>query len=149
MNKKGWSSKDFLLATLIFSAVVALFIIMVSAISEDYNNPEIIDPNFSNSFDKLDENTAQVKEMWDNTKDGLNFLDASELIFSGTLKVISLLFKSVISAGSQMSNMAVFMGDSFGLPVEISRLFFGLLVAGLTVVIIFTVLNSVRGSQQL
>lgn len=146
-NYKGWVAKDFVLATLIFSAGIALFVIMIGSIANDYNNTEIIDSEFSNKFDRFENDTETISQMWDavTSEGGLSLVGATELLFFGTFRVISLVFSSVVSAGTQLAGF----GGYFGVPSEITAIFFVFLFAAITVTIVFIVINSVRGGKEL
>ena len=81
MNKKGWVAKDYVFATLIFSAVIALMVVMVSSIANDYDNDEIINEEFSEEFDKFSENKALSESMYEavNSETGLSLIGVFEI----------------------------------------------------------------------
>jgi len=47
INKKGWVARDFIIAMLVFSGVMAMFVVMIASIADDYDNPDIINDEFS------------------------------------------------------------------------------------------------------
>ncbi len=147
MNKRGWVARDFIIAMLIFSATIALMVIMVGSMANDYDNPNIIDEEFSAQFDKFNEDTATASEMWNATtsEGGLSLVGTADLLFFSTFRVISLIFSSVVSAGSQLADFGTF----FGIPTQITAIFMVLIFSALTVYIVFIVISSIRSGREL
>lgn len=53
-SKKGFTTQDFVIAGLLFSGVVAFFVLAILGISANYpDNPNIINENFSSSYNTL------------------------------------------------------------------------------------------------
>jgi len=146
-NKRAWVARDFIIAMLIFSGTIALFVIMVGSIANDYDNPNVIDTEFSNKFDKFSEDTARAGEMWNATtsEGGLSLVGTADLLFFSTFRVISLVFSSVVAAGSQLASFGTF----FGIPTSVSYVFMTLIFGILTVSIIFIIISSVRSGKEL
>jgi len=42
LNKKGWVARDFIIAMLIFSGALAIFVVMIGSLANDYDNPDVI-----------------------------------------------------------------------------------------------------------
>lgn len=147
INKKGWVARDYVIASLIFSAVIALFVVMVGSIANDYDNPNIINPEFSEQFDKFDNDTARIAEMWNATtsEGGLSLVGTADLLFFSTFRVISLVFSSVVATGQQLAGFGTF----FGIPTEVSSILMILIFGILTVYIIFIIISSVRSGREL
>lgn len=146
-NKQGWVARDFIVAMLLFSGGIALFVLMVGSLANDYDNPNVIDSGFADKFDRFSEDTARAGEMWNATtsEGGLSLVGTADLIFFSTFRVISLVFSSVVAAGSQIASF----GGYFGIPSEVTAIFGVLIFGVLTVLIIFIVISSVRGSERL
>lgn len=147
INKKGFTAMEFVVAVLIFSGVIALLIISLGSMASDYNNENIINPQFSSKFNNFENSTETASQMWEAAtgEEGLSLVGTVEVIFYSTFQVISLVFSSVGEAASQMLGI----GEFFGIPSSVTGIFFVLLFAILTVVIIFGILNFVKGSQRL
>ena len=146
-DKKGWTSRDFVVATLMFSAGIALFMLMVGALATDYNNPNVVNEEFSNKFDKFSEDTDRAVEMWNATtsEGGLSLVGTTELLFFSTFRVISLVFNGVVAAGQQLTGF----GEFFGIPSEVTGIFLVLIFSILTVIIVFLILSSIRSGRDL
>jgi len=147
MNKKGWVARDFIIAMLIFSGVLAIFVVMIGSIANDYGNTEIIDSEFSDKFDKFSEDTSRAGEMWESatSEGGLSLVGTADLLFFSTFRVISLVFTGVVSVGEQLAGF----GEFFGIPSEISSIFMVLIFTILTVYIVFIIISSIRSGKEL
>jgi len=147
MNKKGWVARDFIIAMLIFSGVLALFVVMIGSLASDYGNTDVISPEFSQKFDKFSENVDTSGEMWGAStgEGGLSLVGTADLLFFSTFKVISLVFDSVSLAWTQMAEFGTF----FGIPSVISNIFVGLIFSILTVSIVFIIISSIRSGREL
>ncbi len=147
INKKGWVARDFIIAMLVFSGVMAMFVVMIASIADDYDNPDIINDEFSEKFDKFSEDTERAGEMWTATtsEGGLSLVGTADLLFFSTFKVISLVFTSVVSAGQQLAGF----GEFFGIPTAISSIFMVLIFTILTVSIVFIIISSIRSGREL
>ena len=147
MNKKGWVARDFIIAMLVFSGVLAMFVVMIGSIANDYDNTDIISPDFSDKFDKFSENVDTGGEMWaaSTGEGGLSLVGTADLLFFSTFKVISLVFDSVNIAWTQMAEF----GEFFGIPSVISNIFVGLIFTILTVIIVFIIISSIRSGREL
>jgi len=146
-NKKGWVARDFIIAMLIFSGCLALYVVLVGSIANDYDNPNVINPEFSEKFDKFSEDTETAGKMWNATiaDGGLSLVGTADLIFFSTFKVMSLVFSSVYAAGQQLAGI----GGFFGIPTEITAIFIVLIFTILTVSIVFIIISSVRSGKEL
>ena len=146
-NKRGWVARDFVIAMLLFSGVLAMFVLMIGSLASDYGNTEVIIPEFSAKFDKFSENVDTGGEMWkaSSGEGGLSLVGTADLLFFSTFKVISLVFDSVGLAWTQM----VEFGTFFGIPSGISKIFVGLIFSILTVSIVFIIISSIRSGREL
>jgi len=147
INKKGWVARDFIIAMLVFSGVLAMFVVMIGSVANDYDNTDIISPEFSDKFDKFSENVDTGGEMWaaSTGEGGLSLVGTADLLFFSTFKVISLVFDSVNIAWTQMAEF----GEFFGIPSVISNIFVGLIFTILTVSIVFIIISSIRSGKEL
>jgi len=147
MNKKGWVARDFIIAMLIFSGVLAIYVLMVGSVANDYGNTDVINVGFSEKFDKFSNDTSRAGEMWESatSEGGLSLVGTADLLFFSTFRVISLVFTSVVSAGEQLAGF----GEFFGIPSEVSLIFMTLIFTILTVMIIFIIISSIRSGSKL
>ena len=145
INKKGWTALDFVVALLIFTGGISLFVIMIGSVANDYDNTDIIDPAFSEQFDKFDGATSTTGEMFDalNSEEGLGFFGATELFFNAGFTVINLIFQSVTTASALLFTFPTY----FGIPTTASVIMMTLIFTILTAYIVFIIINSLRGNK--
>jgi hypothetical protein len=147
MNKKGFTGKDYMLAMLVFSFVVAVFVIMVASLANDYDKNEMLDSEFDAKFNKFQNVTDKADGMLKSftTGRGLRFVEASQLFLTGGFVVIDLMLSSLSIATSQILSF----GSYFGIPTEISVLLGTFIIVALGISLVFIIINSVRGGKEL
>ena len=147
MNKKGFTAQNYIIGLILFSAVIALFYLMIGSEAVEYDRQGIVDSSFSDHYDKFSDNTAMADEMLTatNSKDGLNLFDVGEILLKSTFSVISLIFGSFTNVGLQLSHIP---GD-FNIPTPITSIILVALLSIITVTIIFTIINAVNKTNRL
>jgi len=140
MNKKAFVARDFVVASLLFSGLLALTILAVAGFAAEYDNTAIISEDFSDKFNKFEDNTERIGGMYDaaTSEEGLSFIGTFEVLFSSTFTIISLVFSGITAADSQLLGF----GDFFGIPSSVSAVFFTLVLGVLTTLIVFIVISS-------
>ncbi len=146
-NKKAFSTMDFVIAMLLFSGTIGLLVLAVGSLANEYENPNIVNEDFSEKFDKFESDTLRTQEMWNATtgEGGLSLVGSVEILFFSTFRVIQLVFSSVVEAGTQLFSL----GEYFGMPSIVSNIFFVMIFATLSVIIIFKILSFVKGGRDL
>lgn len=139
--KRGFIPRDFVIALLLFSGILTLLTLAVASLAEDYGNTEVIDPEFSNRFNKFDQELDRSADIFNSTTStgGLSLVGTFDVLFSSTFTVISLVFGGVSAVGSQIAGF----GDYFGIPKSVAYAFFGMIMAILAILIVFMVVSSV------
>lgn len=141
-NKKGeFLARDWVVAAILFSGLIALFVMATSSMVDNYGTENVTSSEFSNKFNKFENNTEIASGMWNQStgEGGLSTVGSFDVLFKATFGVISLVFSSVTLVGSQMFGFTEF----FGVPSEVGFLFFTILSSILTVIIVFIVISSV------
>jgi len=146
-NKKAFSTMNFVVAMLIFSGVLALFILSVGSLANEYENTNVVNEEFAEKFDTFQQDKFRSEEMWNasTSDEGMTLIGSVEVLFYGTFQVISLIFSSVLEAGAQLFSL----GGYFNIPWEVSAIFFGLIATTLSIIIIFQILSFVKGGRDL
>ena len=139
-NKKAFLSRDYIVILLVFSALIGLCYILVASMGEDYGNPNIIDENFRDNYQNLQNSTDTVSSMFNQTssKEGMSFVGTYTSLFRATFGVISLVFSSFGIIQSQTAHFAT----DFGIPSAVANIIFPTLIAIITVLIIFIIISS-------
>ena len=137
MNKKGFQTRDFLIAGLLFTAVIIFFVIGIADMQGNYpNNQNIVSESFQENYDKLSEQT-QTLALMKNTSlsgEGLTFRGAFDVTFGSFFTIMQLTFSTL----NLFSNMYVNITTDF--PFVDSLVLNNFMILGLamiTIILIF------------
>lgn len=141
MNKRGFIARDFVVAAIMFSGILSLIVLSVAAFANDYDNAAIVDPAFSEKFDRFDNNTKRVKEMFEaaRTGEGITFAGSFDVLFTSTFTVIQLVFTAVFATGEQLFGFIEF----FNIPDDVGGVFFVILLSVLSALMVFIIASAV------
>lgn len=149
MNKKGFGARDYLIGLLIFSGAIALFYLAVNSMAGDdtYGNVNLVDPEFNESFNKLNDNIETSSGLWDATTNssGLSLIDTGEILLSSTFSAVNLLFGSFSIVNNQVSSI----GAYFGVDNQIMNIILALFIGSLVIIIIILIINAVNKTERL
>ena len=142
-SRKSWLPRDLVVMSILIFGVVSLATLGIAGISQQYGSDALLSSNFQNNYNKLSTITNDVTTMNNVAKGnngGLSFIGAFDVIFSATFTVISLLFNMVyLYTGVSAS----FVSDFTFLNAQAVQIFFVVLLAVLTTLLIFKWLSSV------
>ena len=147
MNNKGFAVQSWVVGLILMSAIIALSYLMVGSLANDYNAPNIVDKDFSTNYDKLNDNTADISNMWTATtnKTGLNLINTADILLSSTFSIIQIVFGGVKTFSTQVAGIP----EDFDIPKSVTNILLGTLLAIITVGIIFGVINAVNKTNKL
>lgn len=141
INKKRgeWFLRDWLIAGLFFSGIMALMYIVSSDFLNMNGRPDLVDPNFAASYDKFTTNTNNIQSIFNsvNGEHGLDPFNFGQLLFKSSLTVFSLVFTSLTSFTSQIN--AIFV--DLGVPTVISNIVGPLILGVIMVSLVFIILS--------
>lgn len=139
-NRKGFLARDWIMALILFTGVVALSTLMVAQQATDYDNLDIIDEDILEDFGNLQQTTSVAKEAFDvtNDKDALTITGSFSILFQSAFSVIALIFNSIAIATSQLASF----GEFIGLPTAVSNLIFPIIISLITVVLVFVIIST-------
>jgi hypothetical protein len=134
-----WRIRDYILSGILLSSIVAIAYLMVGGLATEYNTPGIVDEGFSDRYDKFENQTADIKEMWNasSNPEGFNPITTSIEVFKGAVAVINLVFGGAATVIGQVGNI----GADFGIPTQIFGILVILFAVTLSVLIIWGVIN--------
>ena len=142
-NKKGFVTQDFVIAGLLFTAVIIFFSIAITDMQNNYpDNPNIVSESFSENYNKLSEQTQTIDTMRNTSLsgEGLTFRGAFDVTFGSFFTIMQLTFSTLTLFGDMYSNMAT---DFPFLDSIVLNNFFIIGFAILTVFLIFLLINAV------
>ncbi len=141
-SKKGFLPRDFIIAVVLISGIVALFIVGVIDVADNYDNSTIIDETFSDNYDKLSETTDDIETSRRSVQsgDGLSFKGTFDVVFTSTFTVIRLLFGTLNLYGDMTSN---FIADFTFLDAGVVKVFLTLGLSIITIILVYAWLSSI------
>ncbi len=143
MNKKGFQTRDFLIAGLLFTAVIIFFVIGLADMQENYpNNQNIVSEAFEENYNKLSAQTETLTLMKNTSLsgEGLTFRGAFDVTFGSFFTIMQLTFSTLDLFG----NMYVSITTDF--PFVDSLVLNNFMILGLamiTIILIFKLINAV------
>lgn len=143
MNKKGFTSQDFVISGLLFVAMIVFFVIAISSGQTNYpNSPDIIDPTFESKYNTLQEQLDDVTTIRDQvtSEEGLSFLGTFDVVFSSFFTVVSLVFGTLDLFGTMYLNLST---DFPFIDSIVLNNFFIIGLAIITIILAFRVINSI------
>ena len=140
--KKGWVTRDFVIAGLLFTGVISMFVLFVGGMAAEYNQPGLVSATFTDNYDKLGEISDKVEVMRSTTAagEGLSLIGAFDIAFTATFTVIQLVFSTLALTGTIPAKVIV---DFTFIDSTVAANFFVLGLAILTTSIVFIWISSV------
>ena len=141
INKHGFLTRDFVIAGVLFSGIVALFVLMIGGISDEYDSTLLINEDFAENYDTLVEQTDRIETARGTAAagDGLSFLGTFDVAFQSTFTVIQMVFQTLNLFGDMSSSFA----EDFGVDPTVTRITFLIALSILTTVIVFVWISSI------
>ena len=141
MNKSGqFLARDWVIALVLFSGIMALFVLMVASGADTYDRPDIINEDVEANFANLQNTTDIASTAFEasSEKGGLSVATSFGLIFNAGFTVISLVFNSVSISTSWLSSF----GELVGIPTAVSTIFFSILISVVMIVLVFVIIST-------
>ena len=141
MNKKGFLTREFLIAGILFSGMVALFVLMIAGISDEYDSTLLINEDFASNYDTLVEQTDRIETARETSAagDGLSFIGTFDVAFQSTFTVIQMVFQTLDLFGDMSGSFA----EDFGVDPTVTKIVFLIGLAILTTLIVWTWISSI------
>ncbi len=141
INKKGFLTREFLIAGILFSGMVALFVLMVAGISDEYDSTLLINEDFASNYDTLVEQTDRIETARQTSAagDGLSFIGTFDVAFQSTFTVIQMVFQTLDLFGEMSGSFS----EDFGVDPTVTKIVFLIALAILTTLIVWTWISSI------
>jgi hypothetical protein len=142
-NKKGFLARDWVIAFVLFSAVIALFTLSVVGVANNYGRSDMVDSGFQSRYNKMVSLTNDKNTMLNSVRSGqgLTLAGTFDIAFGATFTVIQLVFSSIISfemiGANLVSDLAPFIDPS------VLVILVNVLITCITVTIVFVWLSSI------
>lgn len=141
-EKYGIELRYWVVAIILFSVVFAFMIIAFHDAAAGYDVEGITNPDIESRYDRLSEQESLVGKLQETTsgEEGFRLFNTLGTIFTATIGVLNLVLASVSFIPNVFSNFA----SDFGIPTQITNLFFIGVTLILTTLIIFAILNAIK-----
>ncbi len=142
-DKRGFETKDFVISGILFSAVVAFFVLAITGISVNYpDNPEIISDTFSDNYNTLATQTERINTMRETSlgEEGLGFRGTFDVVFGSFFTVLQLVFSTLSLLGNMWSNFVI---DFTFIDSTAVVILFTVGLAVLATILVFRLINAV------
>lgn len=141
INKKPFLTRNFVIAGVLFSGIVALFVLAVAGISDEYDSVLLTNEDFGETYNKLIEQTERIETARASaaTGDGLSFIGTFDVAFQATFTVIQMVFQTLDLFGDITGSFAA----DFGVDPNVTRITFLIALAILTTLIVWTWISSI------
>ena len=141
-TKQGWVTRDFVEAGLLFSGIVTFFVLFITGISVEYNQPNLVSDSFSTNYNKLSNISDKVGVMLTTVSagQGLSLVGAFDIAFTATFTVFQLVISTLDLVGTLPGLIIV---DFTFIDSVVIANFFVLGLALITTSIVFIWLSSV------
>lgn len=130
-----------MIAGVLFSGMVALFVLAVAGISDEYDSVLLTNEDFGDTYDRLVEQTERIEtaRAAAATGDGLSFIGTFDVAFQATFTVIQMVFQTLDLFGDITGSFAA----DFGVDPTVTRITFLIALAILTTLIVWTWISSI------
>ncbi len=141
MNKKPFLTRNFVIAGVLFSGVVALFVLAIAGISNEYDTTLLTNEDFADNYNQLVNQTERIETAREAaaTGDGLSFIGTFDVAFQSTFTVIQMVFQTLDLFGDVTGSFA----EDFGVDPTVTRVTFLVALAILTTLIVWTWISSI------
>ena len=139
-NKKAFSTQNFLVGLIIFTALIAILTLMTADLAINYDNADIINDEITTTYGKVNESTQRVSDSLSavSGKGGLSLIGSFQVLFASTLTVIQIVLGALPLLGGFTSSFAV----DLGVPSSIAGIVFPMFLTIITIGIVFAIINS-------
>jgi hypothetical protein len=142
MNKKAqFLTRDFVIAGILFSGIVALFVLMIAGIQQEYDSDLLTNEDFAANYDRLNTQLEKIETSRTSAAagEGLSFIGTFDVAFQSTFTVIQMVFSTLDLFGDMTGSFA----EDFGFDPLVTRLVFRIALGILTAIIIFVWVSSI------
>lgn len=145
MNNKAQSfnAQQFVIAGLLFTAVIVFFSIGLADLQNNYpNNPNIVNEDFADNYNELTELTNDINTMRNTSLsgEGLSFRGTFDVTFGSFFTVMQLLFGTLNLFGDMYTSVTT---DFPFVDAFVFNQFMIIIFSIITVVLIFLLINAV------
>ncbi len=140
-TKKSFTTRDFVIAGVLFSGIIALFVLAIAGISDEYDTSILTNEDFSANYDRLTEQTERIETARQTAAagGGLSFVGTFDVAFQSTFTVFQMVYQTLDLFG----DATVSFGEDFGLDPTVTSIIFLVGLAILTTFIVWQLVGAI------
>jgi hypothetical protein len=144
--KKGWVLRDFVVAGIFLTGVIAFFVLFIAGISTEYNQPDLVSSSFAENYDKLENITDKVDVMRSSiaSGEGLSLVGSFDIAFTATFTVIQLVFSTLALVATMPIKV---ISDFTFIDQKVLTTFFIIVLSIITTILVFVWISSISRSK--
>ncbi len=141
ITKKPFLTRDFIIAGLLFSGLIALWVLAIAGIQSEYDSTLLTNEKFASQYDRLTEQTAKVETARSaaSAGGGLSFVGTFDVAFQSVFTVFQMIFSTLDLFGDMTGSFA----EDFGLDPTVTKIGFRYVLGILTVLIVWNIVSSI------
>ena len=142
INKQGFLLRDVVITGVLFTGIMALFVLMIGSISTNYNTPGLVSQEFSYNYDKLTNITSgiEISRGESSANQGFSLIGSFDIAWNSIFTVVSLVFSTLALYGTMASTM---ISQFTFIPANVIFIFMEIALSIFTAYIVFTWMSSV------
>lgn len=139
--KKPFLTRDFVIAGILFSGLIALWVLAIAGIQSEYDSTLLTNEEFANTYNKLEEQTEKIETARQAAAagEGLSFVGTFDVAFQSTFTVIQMVFSTLGLFGDMTGSFA----EDFGFDPTVTKVVFLIGLSILTTIIVFIWISSI------
>lgn len=141
-DKRGLELRFWVVSLILFSGAFALLVIAFHDAASGYGAENVTNPEIEERYNQLSEQEDLVGNIQEATsgEEGLKILNVLGTVFTATIGVLNLVLASITFIPNVFANFA----EDFGIPTQITNIFFTIVSLILTTLVVFAVVNAIR-----
>ena len=141
ISKKAFLTRDFVIAGILFSGLIALFVLAIAGIQQEYDSDLLTNEEFSENYDRLTKQTENIETAREaaSAGEGLSFVGTFDVTFQSTFIVFQMVFSTLDLFGDMTSSFA----SDFGFDPTVTRIVFLIALSILTTILVWIIVSSI------
>ena len=141
IEKKAFLTRDFVIAGILFSGLIALWVLAIAGIENEYDSDLLTNPSFAENYDRLATQTEKIETAREAAAagEGLSFIGTFDVAFQSTFTVIQMVFSTLDLFGDMTGSFA----EDFGLDPTVTSIVFLIALAILTTILVFVWISGI------
>ncbi len=141
ITKKPFLTRDFVIAGVLFSGILALFVLSIAGISDEYDSTLLINEEFAENYDRLTQQTERIETARETASagSGLSFLGTFDVAFQSTFTIFQMIFQSLDLFGDMSGSFS----EDFGVDPSVVTIIFIVALSILTTLIVWNIISSI------